>query len=95
MIFQREEGGGGGSGGGAAAASQFVAGCREHAAQAGGITIFKSVGSAMQDVAVAAAVLDAAEKKGLGVQVGVRVPMKGFLLVADWEEAVASVLCVY
>ena len=42
-----------------------------YAAQAGGIAIFKSVGSAMQDVAVAAAVLDAAEKKGLGV----RVPM--------------------
>ena len=40
-----------------------------YAAQAGGIAIFKSVGSAMQDVAVVAAVLDAAEKKRLGVSV--------------------------
>ena len=40
-----------------------------YAAQAGGIAIFKSVGSTMQDVAVVAAVLDAAEKKRLGVSV--------------------------
>ena len=38
-------------------------------ASAGEITLFKSVGNAAQDVAMAAAALRAAEEKGLGVEV--------------------------